>query len=381
MKKILFVIPTLERGGAERNICHITNNLSMSRSIFDIHILIVKDVDHNYIHNLKNDIKVHHIGHKGKLVFAIWKIIKSIKSVNPEIVFSNITLLNVLLGLVIPFLRKYKWIAREANIPSERVSRYARKIDIPNEKISKLWLSYVYKYCMLNYSYIIVQSDDMLIDIINNFNFPSKKLFKINNPIDENLLNSQSSFNEKVFKKAKINFLACGRYTYQKGFDILLNAFSKIQNRDRFHLTIVGKNDSNDLENNFHELIDIIQKEKIGKDVTLLDFQDNIGSFYLQADWFILSSRYEGFPNVLLESLYCGTPVIVNNCPGGINEIMENHHYGKVLDMENYQEFDNYCQKILEGKHIFNPVDLKNSISKRYGMKKIIGLYKKVLMQ
>ena len=364
MKRILFVIPTLGGGGAERNICHIVNHLS--RSMFDIHLLIIKDADYSYIHNLKNDIKVHHINHKGKARFIIWKIIKLIKGINPEIVFVGVFMLNILLGLFIPFLRKYKWVARETIVPSKA--------------ISKLWISYLYKYCMLNYSCIIVPSDDMRVDMINNFNIPSRKLIKINNPIDENLLlSNKNSFDNKVFNKSKINFLACGRYTYQKGFDILLNAFSKTQNRDRFHLTIIGKNDPNDLENNFNELINIIQKEKIEQNVTLLDFQHNIVPFYLQADWFILSSRYEGFPNVLLESLYCGTPAIVNNCPGGINEIMGNHNYGKVLNMENCQEFDNYCQEILKGKHVFNSLDLRNSIYERYGMKKIIDLYQEVL--
>ena len=108
-------------------------------------------------------------------------------------------------------------------------------------------------------------------------------------------------------------------------------------------------------------------------------FQKNIIPYYLNAKATILTSLYEGYPNVLIESIAMNTPVIAFDSPGGIKEIIQNGLNGYLV---NYQDIDDLKDKlsiILLKK--FNDKDLKNSIKKNqieYAFKnyeKLISLF------
>ncbi|STC96218.1 UDP-D-galactose:(glucosyl)lipopolysaccharide-1,6-D-galactosyltransferase [Chryseobacterium carnipullorum] len=85
------------------------------------------------------------------------------------------------------------------------------------------------------------------------------------------------------------------------------------------------------------------------KNVIFHGRQDNPYKFLKFADLFILSSRYEGFPNVLLEAGACGTYSLANNCPGGINEIIQHQVNGEVADIEDYDNFSQRLINVLAG--------------------------------
>jgi glycosyltransferase involved in cell wall biosynthesis len=78
----------------------------------------------------------------------------------------------------------------------------------------------------------------------------------------------------------------------------------------------------------------LINSLSLSDNVTLEGYQENPYMYFSNADLFVLSSRYEGLPNAMLESLACGTPVVAFNCPGGIDEIIVNESQG-VLVPEN----------------------------------------------
>ena len=97
----------------------------------------------------------------------------------------------------------------------------------------------------------------------------------------------------------------------------------------------------------------------------------------VQASIFISSSRFEGFPNAVLEALACDTPVIANNYKGGIQEIIDNPLYGKVIALENSQHFESACETL--STRALPPQTLSKAIAKRYGMRKIIKEYEALL--
>ncbi|MBG6028515.1 glycosyltransferase, partial [Proteus mirabilis] len=120
------------------------------------------------------------------------------------------------------------------------------------------------------------------------------------------------------YENKKNIIVAVGRLTKQKGFDLLLSAWAKIEHNG-WQLRIVG--DGEDKQ----KLLDQIQLLKI-KDVTLVNYKNDIDSEYQQAKIFILSSRYEGLGMVLLEALSHGVACISFDCPAGPKSILSKNN-------------------------------------------------------
>src|SRR5262249_8123276 len=117
------------------------------------------------------------------------------------------------------------------------------------------------------------------------------------------------------------HLIAAGRLSREKGFDILLDAMPAVLSKlPNARLTILG-------EGLLREAL-ITHAKNLGltSTVSFPGFKTNPWRFFRHADLFILASRYEGFPNVLLEALAIGTPIIATNCPGALQEIQSSHN-------------------------------------------------------
>lgn len=122
--------------------------------------------------------------------------------------------------------------------------------------------------------------------------------------------------------------LAVGRLTYQKGFDMLLEAWIQVNKaKPDWKLKIVGEGEDRVKLTNF------IKENKLNDSVELVGNTDNVGQYYEQAEIFCLSSRFEGFPMVLLETLAFGLPVVSFDCDTGPAEVLENT--GSILVAQN----------------------------------------------
>ena len=113
--------------------------------------------------------------------------------------------------------------------------------------------------------------------------------------------------------------LAVGRLTYQKGFDLLLESWVEVSKlMPDWKLKIVGEGEDR------ARLTEFIEKNELNNSVELLYNTENISQYYKQAEVYCLSSRFEGFPMVLLETLAFGLPVVSFDCDTGPAEILDN---------------------------------------------------------
>ncbi|MGO4708715.1 glycosyltransferase [Chryseobacterium sp. 2TAF14] len=350
---VMFILPDLETGGAERIVTTIANHLSRDR--FEPKILLLRKQG-GYLNFLKKDVEIIDIDTE-RIRHSLKPILREIYRRKPDIVFSGFGEVNAYLSLFIKLFPKIKFIARETNVVSEHVTRKEIK--------------FFYNFYN-NYQQIIAQSDDMMNDLVNNFNIKKQKVIKINNPVDFDFINEklQVSAKPESFKYNYKNVVAIGNLSARKGFDNLLKVFSRLKN-EKIILHILG--DGRDREI-LHQMKDFLGL----KNVVFHGRQDNPYQFLKFADLFILSSRYEGFPNVLLEAGACGTYSLVNNCRGGINEIIQHNTNGEIADIENHEDFS---QKILTLIHRNYDADsIRNSIKSRFSKEIILERYEKILL-
>ena len=131
-----------------------------------------------------------------------------------------------------------------------------------------------------------------------------------------------SYINEKIF-------LAVGRLTEQKGFDLMLESWKNVESvLEEWKLVIVGSGEDEE------KLKDIIKNNHL-KRVHLIENTNNIEYWYERASIYVMSSRYEGFPMVLLEAMAKGLPIISFDCVTGPNELIQNFKTGVLVEDKN----------------------------------------------
>ena len=365
-KIILFVMNELTAGGAERVIVNLANNFD--REKFDVHLCLFKKTG-QLVDSLQDDITLHDLKsarvRNGALKFFLLTL-----SLKPDFVFSNIYHVNLFVSIQIKALRlllkNTKFIARETNTPSLRAKykKSSSKGDL------------IFKRTINNFDRVIAQSRYMRDDLVDTYNINQDKISVINNPLDiKNInlqLNKPISKKETLFiKNKKTHILAIGALQEQKGFDNLLKAVPYLD--DRLHLNILGDDRKKEEK---EILVKIINDLNITERVTFLGYQKNPYEFINKSDLVVLSSRYEGFPNVVIESHACGKFVVAFECPGVNSEIIKNDVNGYLVENGNIKaladSINKYSKMNFDNKRIKQTTD-------RYHVNKIIEEYEQIL--
>jgi glycosyltransferase involved in cell wall biosynthesis len=164
--------------------------------------------------------------------------------------------------------------------------------------------------------------------VASQFCLPRQKIAVIYNPVvTKKLLElSQESANYSwLSTHSRPLIVAAGRLTNQKNFSLLIRAFSLVREKIDAHLAIMGEGElRTDLEH-------LISSLALDAYVALPGFIDNPFAVMKKADLFVLSSSWEGLPNVLIQAMACGTAVISTDCPSGPAEILENGKWGRLV--------------------------------------------------
>jgi len=359
--KIFFIIHQMATGGATRVILNLVNNLE--RDKFDINLVVFTDIG-ELLPQVKEHVKINNLNSR-RVAFGVKKLVALLIRERPKVVFSGITHVNLAVALAIPILRPFLkdtlFITREVNIPSIR-AKYLKK--------SKN-MDYIYKRVISRFDVIVAQSEYMKRDIASSYGVDSKKIVVINNPIDiDNIIQKLNSREDKkILPKDKINIVAVGMLRRQKAFERLLYVFKLLDNR--YHLHIIGEGSER------KKLEELIGKLKIGERVTLHGLQKNPYIYMKMSNLVVLSSLYEGFPNVILEANACGKFVIANRCDGVDEEIIIDGLNGILVESNNYKEFAEAIKKYSLAD--IDPNDIITTIEK-YNVKNIVEIYKKIFL-
>lgn len=140
--------------------------------------------------------------------------------------------------------------------------------------------------------------------------------------------------------------VAVGRYTAQKGFDLLLQAWAMVKNKGDWQLLLVGKG-KNKVTKRFRQLID---KNQLNNSVQLLPPTKNVAELFASCGFYALSSRFEGFGLVLVEAAVCGLPAVAFECPTGPSEIIQHQQTGLLVEPENVTAFAASLQRLIDNE-------------------------------
>lgn len=329
MKKIAFIIPTLDNGGAEKVVSNLLLNLSEEYEKY----LILLDGS-KIIYPYKGEIiDLKTFKNKGifkffNYFFAFFKLKKIKKKYKFDIVISFLEIPSFLNLLT---KNEEKVVISVRNYTSKAFRGLRAHIYFP-------LIRRLYHFS----DKIISVSKEIKKDLIDFFGINEEKIEIIYNFYDLEMIEKLSLENleekyKNIFEKKVI--INTGRLSYQKGQNLLLESFSKIKNRNEYNLVILGEGN---LENELKEQAKYLGIEK---DVYFLGFQKNPYKFLKKADIFVFPSRFEGFPNALAEAMACGLPIIANDCPSGPKEILEDQ-YGLLI--KNIDDEENVINKLIE---------------------------------
>ena len=141
------------------------------------------------------------------------------------------------------------------------------------------------------------------------------------------------------------HILTVGRLSTQKDHETLIKAFALITKIFNAKLVILGEGKLRAV------LLALVEELGLQERVSLPGFEVNPYPWYRSADLFVLSSRWEGFGNVLVEALECGLPVVSTNCPSGPEEILEKGRYGKLVPIQDPESLANAMIQSLNETH------------------------------
>lgn len=300
MIKILFLSPRLEGGGAQKSLINIVN--SLDTEVFNID-LVVCGGQINYHKLIGPNISITNLDKK-RVLFAWPGIFKLLHRNSYDLVLTSITQVSVPITILKKmFGFRYLNVIRIPTLPSNRLGEGLKNwiLDQVSMKVIK-WSDH-----------IIAQTDQMKNEIEQYFKVSNPKISVIPNLVNKKQIIDFGDEFPSGFKESDINIVAVGTLYSVKGFDLLIQAISIVKNRlPNLKLHILG---SEGYEKGYKAKLEtLVDRLGLSEIVRFYGFISNPYPFIKDANLFVLSSRKEGFPNVVLESLILKTPVVATDC-------------------------------------------------------------------
>jgi glycosyltransferase involved in cell wall biosynthesis len=297
-KSVTFVLPSFAPGGAQRVLLTLAARIDRTRFAPS---LVVFNGEGAWRSLLAPDMPVTELG-KARTRQALPALRRVLRGTAPDLVVSTMGYVNFGLLLLKPLLaRRTRIIVREANTPGRDGTGALKR------SASKLGYAWLYRRA----DRVISPSERLARELSEQYGVPKRLISVLQNPVDEAALRSAAAVPKRHAGPGR-RFVAVGRLTRQKGYDRLLAAMT---GRGDMHVTIFGDGEER------KALVAQIAALGLSDRVTIAGFDPQPAAWLAGADALVLPSRWEGLPNVALEALACGTPVIATPESGGIAEI------------------------------------------------------------
>tara|TARA_B100001057_G_scaffold498802_1_gene607150 strand:+ start:2935 stop:4041 length:1107 start_codon:yes stop_codon:yes gene_type:complete len=353
-KNLIIFIPFIGGGGVEKNLFLISNFLSKK-----VRKIKICTISKKYKKKFNNRIKFiypkkrysKNLNIRIKYLICLYELFKYLKSNKDSVVLSfqaNIYC------IIVCRLLNIKVIVRSNSSP---VGWYH---NIIKKKIYQMIIKLADK--------VIVNSLDFKKQMETMFKIKVENIF---NPLNMNDIKKKSreKINYDFFNKG-LKIINIGRLTDQKDQITLLKSINLLKNKIKIKLLIIGSGiEQNSLKN-------YIRNNNLGNCVRIKNFLNNPYPYIFRSNLFILSSKYEGLPNVLLEAAVLKKFIISTNCPTGPKEILLNGQGGYLFNVGDYKKLSKLILLFIKNKkQLKNKINFTYKNLEKYDFKKNLMKY------
>jgi len=329
--RVLFIVPTLGEGGTERAVSILIQKLNNTKFLASPALFTLKG---EYLPDLPEGTVVHDLQKNSRWdnPRALRRLVTIIRKERPDILYS--------LG----------WYSNLVAILAHKVAGTPARLilgvrNFPSRDLDRLSFSWLHRM-VVRFLYqradlILSNSQASLEDLVKNFSIPRESVAVIYNAIDTRSIRELAlePFEGQWSKIGKPIIVAAGRLTKQKGHESLVRAVARVRQTVPCRLGILGVGP-------LQKKLEALGRDLgFGEDLIFPGFQINPYKFMKRATVFVLSSLWEGFPNVLVEAMACGTPVVAMRCPSGPEEIIDHGENGLLTEVADEEDL---ARKILE---------------------------------
>jgi glycosyltransferase involved in cell wall biosynthesis len=333
--RVALFVPSLGGGGAERVMVTLANALAERHYAVDF----VLWTESGPLRSLLSE-KVHVVSlathNPVALVFGFARFLKTYK---PEVVISALFVANIIAALAKAASRSPTHLILTEHVAIgtylRNEARHLRRLCLP----PLMYLTYLLAEDIVAVSRGAAQS---LVPVLGKNT--SKRITVIYNPIDLARIDAMAAAGNKIVNENVPTIINVGRLAEQKDQQTLIQAFAKVRSNRRCRLVILGEGEKR------QTLAALAHKLGVGSDVLMPGFIVNPYSWMRKSAVFVLSSKFEGLPTVLIEAMQCGVPVISADCPSGPAEILEAGRWGRLFKPGDADALAFAIEDALDGK-------------------------------
>lgn len=333
---IAFFLPALYGGGAERIVLALAGGIA-SRGI-PVHLVLGRK-EGPYLSEIPAHVRVVDLGTRRDLL-ALPALVRYLRRSRPRVLISGLHT-----NLIALWARRLasgttRVIVCEHNTLSVRVHHYATDLRMR-------WMPRLIRWFYPWASEIVAVSDGVADDLARATGISRDRIRVIYNPIvtPEFEAKTRAPLDHPWFLPGQPPvILAVGRLTAQKDFPSLIRAFAQARRGHSARLLILGEGEERPA------LQALIEELGLQESVQLPGFIINPYPYMAKSCAFVLSSRWEGLPGVLIEAMFCGTRLISTDCPSGPREILRDGQYGLIVPVGDIEALARAITLALKGE-------------------------------
>jgi len=315
--RLALVVSSLRGGGAERVMVLLANELVERGYAVD---LVLVQVVGPYRSEVDDRVRIVDLA-ASRNILSLWPLVQYLRRERPTVLLSALADINCISVWARTLSGVDCRLVLSAHNTLSQSVRYASQ---RRSKLTPTLARYSYPYA----ESVIAVSAGVADDLASIIHLRRDAISVIYNPVVTKGLIGKSleKLDHPWFSAGQPPVIvAAGRFCPQKDFPTLLNAFYRLRRKRPVRIIVLGEGECRT------ELERLVRELGIEEDVALPGFVSNPFAYMRNASIFVLSSAWEGFGNVLVEAMACGTPVVSTDCPSGPAEILEGGRWGRLV--------------------------------------------------